>query len=121
MLINLTNHPYSDWSNPQLEAAGKWGDIIDLPFPVIDASGDEKYILSLVNEYSEVIKKISEDNHVSVHVMGELTFTFAMVSKLQKEGISCIASTTKRTVTQIVPGKKQVEFKFVRFRPYTLL
>jgi hypothetical protein len=36
----------------------------------------------------------------AVHLMGEMTFTFALVRKLQAAGIRCVASTTARDVVE---------------------
>ncbi|MDR3261870.1 MAG: hypothetical protein LBT78_08560 [Tannerella sp.] len=51
MLINLSNHPSALWQAPQLEVATVYGEIIDLPFPVVDPEGDATYIQSLGKEY----------------------------------------------------------------------
>ena len=118
MLINFTNHPSNNWSEEQLDAAKVIGEIIDIPFPEIDAYADESYLNNLVKEYADKIKTLNSGKTTTVHIMGELTFTFAMVSVLQRMGIRCIASTAERSVTEIEPGKKQVDFKFVRFRAY---
>jgi hypothetical protein len=122
MLINLSNHPSADWPDEQKAAAKDYGSIIDLPFPEIAPDGAEDYILSLVNEYIEKITTVLHlyplTSGFTVHIMGEMTFTFAMIFALQQRGIRCIASTTKRVVEE----KKRVktsEFKFVRFRNYT--
>lgn len=122
MLINLSNHPSADWSDEQKAAAKGYSGIIDLPFPEVAPDGAEDYILSLVNEYIEKITAVSHlyplTSDITVHVMGEMTFTFAMIFALQQRGIRCIASTTKR-VTEEKNGVKTSEFKFVRFRNYT--
>lgn len=33
MFINLTNHPSDKWSKEQLEAARKYGEVVELVFP----------------------------------------------------------------------------------------
>jgi hypothetical protein len=53
----------------------------------------------------------------AVHIMGEMTFTFALVNLLKEVGIKCIASTTKRNVEEI-DGKHVSTFQFVQFREY---
>ena len=56
---------------------------------------------------------------VTIHIMGELTFTFALLKRLQERGIRCVASTSKRIVKEEVPGRKEeVIFEFDRFREY---
>ena len=118
MLINLSNHPQSIWDKQQLQAATEFGKLVDLPFPLVDADGDEGYIDRLANEYVIKVQQIGEGKRVTVHLMGEMTFTFALLSKLQAMGIPCIASTTRRMVVEDQPGHKDVTFQFVRFRYY---
>jgi hypothetical protein len=129
MLINLSNHPSANWSVEQTAAAIKqFGELTigvsqiqDLPFPAVDPEGDEAYIQSLCNEYLLKIEEIAgqarNDNNV-VHIMGELTFTFAMVNALQEKGFTCVASTTER-IAKEENGVKTSEFRFVKFRPYS--
>ena len=119
MLINLSNHPSSQWNEKQLIAAKAYGDLLDIQFPVIDESGDEDYIILLANQYMEKIMSLGTPNDLVVHLMGEMTFTFALVKKLQQNGICCVASTSKRIVKEEVPGRKgEVIFQFERFREY---
>lgn len=50
--------------------------------------------------------------------MGEMTFVYNLIYKLKKSGICCIASTANRDVNEIDETRKQVNFKFIRFRKY---
>lgn len=119
MLINLTNHPSASWSKEQMDEASVFGEILDVPFPNVDASKGEDYIEVLANDYFLKIKSyMGDDDDFVVHIMGEMTFTYALVSMLKKEKIVCIASTTERIVVEKNNGKKEVEFKFSRFRRY---
>lgn len=119
LFINLTNHPSSLWSEKQRQAALLYGEIVDLPFPIIDDAGDENYISALADEYLQKILTFSKDDCVTVHLMGELTFTFALLKRLQRRGIMCIASTSKRIVKEETAGlKTEVIFQFERFRKY---
>lgn len=120
MLINLSNHPFPLWKENQLNEAKEYGEIVDLPFPKIDASADESYIEELASEYFNKILALSEKQLATVHLMGEMTFCFALIRKLQQVGIECIASTSKRNVQEMESGQKQVTFEFVRFRRYSL-
>ncbi len=121
MLINLTNHPSSRWCEKQKAAAEVYGEIVDLPFPVIDETGDETYIKELVEEYFQRIMKLSEGREVFVHLMGEMTFSFALVALLLRNGVVCLASTTKRIVkTDAMGTNKEVVFQFERFRRFEL-
>ena len=118
MLINLSNHPYSKWDEKQKAAAAKFGDTVDLPFPAIDTNGDEKYIKDLADEYLLKIQEMSKGKEATVHIMGEMTFTFALIKQLQDHGITCMASTSERIVDESIPGHKDVVFRFERFRKY---
>ncbi|MGM9745877.1 MAG: CRISPR-associated protein [Paludibacteraceae bacterium] len=113
MFLNLSNHPSVLWSPEQLAAAG--GQVVDIPFPQVAPDGDEAYIESLADEYYDKIKAMQ--GVTTVHLMGEMNFTFALVTKLKASGIKCVASTTKRETIE-ENGVKISKFKFVRFREY---
>ncbi len=121
MLINLTNHPFSQWSDEQQQVAiAQFGKCIDLPFPAVDAEGDENYIDSLTDEYLEKVLLLSKENNqtITVHLMGEMTFTYALLAKLKAQNIAAVASTSERKSIDLGSGQKSVEFNFVRFRSY---
>jgi hypothetical protein len=50
--------------------------------------------------------------------MGELVFCYILARKLEAIGIPCVASTTVREVIDHGDGRKEAQFRFVRFRPY---
>ncbi|MDR1170431.1 MAG: CRISPR-associated protein [Prevotellaceae bacterium] len=117
MLINLSNHLSGKWSPEQLQAAAQFGKIVDLPFPNVSPDGDDAYIQALSNEYISKIEQAAGNNRAAVHVMGEMTFTFVIVSALIRKGFTCIASTTERTVRE-ENGEKITKFEFKQFRKY---
>jgi hypothetical protein len=116
MLVNLSNHPSGFWSEEQLAAARQFGDIVDVPFPNIDPSSSSSTVHSIADKAAGDITAMAED--IVVHVMGEMTFTYAVVSRLKALGIHCIASTTERKTTFNPDGTKVSEFQFVKFREY---
>ena len=116
MFINLSNHPSVGWSEEQLEAAHQYGEIVDFSFPNIEPYFTSKDISELADVVVEGIKSFEE--HPVVHVMGEMTFTYTVVTRLKAMGITCVASTTERLVKMMPDGKKISEFKFVQFREY---
>jgi hypothetical protein len=122
MLINLSNHPSSFWGKEQTKAATqKYGQIIDLPFPAIDPEADIETIALLADQYEVNIRKLlatEKAGAFAVHIMGELTFCFALVDRLQKSGITCLASTTRRETIENGDELKTSRFEFVRFREY---
>lgn len=123
MLINLSNHPSEKWSsNQRKEAIQNFTEIYDIPFPLIPPCEDEKYIQDIAKRYKDKCITVFIDRagnqENAVHIMGEFTFTFALVNLLLTEGIKCIASTTKRIVKELDNNKNEVTFEFVRFREY---
>lgn len=120
MLINLSNHPYMQWSERQKKAAAIYGVTIDLPFPLVAPDADEEEIARLADLYMERVLGMGESEAFTVHIMGEQTLCFALISRLTKLGISCIASCAARDVVMQTDGHKLVNFNFIRFRKYSL-
>lgn len=118
MLINLSNHPYKQWSERQKQAALPYGEVREIPFPAVDAQADEKVIEDLAADYLHQIKCCCGSEKATIHIMGELTFTYALIRLLQAEGFKCIASTSKRMVSELSNQDKVVCFQFERFRYY---
>jgi len=118
LFINFSNHPSCHWGDDQRTAAERYGEISDLPFPAVDEQSSEEDISQLADRYVAAIKSMGEAGSLTVHVMGEMTFTFAVVKRLKDLGIRCVASTSERRTTYTVDGIKMSEFSFVRFREY---
>ncbi|MCR9290713.1 MAG: CRISPR-associated protein [Bacteroidetes bacterium] len=115
MLLNLSNHPSTRWTEEQMNTAiEQYSRIKDLFFPNIPPELGSEGLEELVDQY---LQKIQKENPKAVHLMGEMTFTYRLVTKLKEAGIPCIASTTNRIVEE-KDGKKIVQFQFVQFREY---
>jgi len=123
MLINLSNHNSNNWSEAQWNSATKdYNVIIDIDFPVVDPNWSPDEVSYLAFTYSQKCIKLlknSTDILNAVHIMGEMTFCFALINILKKEGIMCVASTTERNTMEI-NGKKTSVFNFIKFREYQL-
>ena len=123
MLLNISNHPYSQWSEKQKETAIQlYGFVTDLPFPLVDPYYSTEEVKKLAEDYfAKVIpileKHKNDKTSNAVHIQGEFIFVFHLVTLLKKEGVSCIASTSVRDVQQI-GEKKIINFKFIQFRKY---
>ena len=117
VFVNLSNHPSSDWTEKQLKAAEKYGNVIDVNFPKIPPEADEQAISQIADQYVAMIRDMTKDKSVTLHIMGEMTFVFRVVSRLNSLGITCVASTTERITYETDAGKLS-EFHFVRFRKY---
>ncbi len=120
MLLNISNHPFERWSDKQKQTAiGKFGQVKDIPFPNIDPDWDTREVESRAKAFfHQIIEQYPAG--FFVHLMGELTFTFALVGLFQQAGITCYASTTHRIVEER-SDEKIVKFRFVRFRAYPIL
>ncbi len=118
IFINLSNHPSSKWEKKQKEAAEQFGDIVDIPFPDVNPNDDHSEIETLADQYVKIIEEKAKNATAIVHVMGEMTFTYSIVSRLNERGIGCVASTTERKAIENADGLKTSEFSFVRFREY---
>lgn len=116
MFINLSNHPSDGWSEEQLAATQQYGEVVDIHFPNIEPSFTSSMVNSLADITVDTITALGKD--MVVHIMGEMTFTYAVVSRLKAMGIRCVASTTERNTIMTPDGKKISEFRFVQFREY---
>lgn len=122
MLLNLSNHPSAGWGAAQRQATlDQFGGVEDLPFPEIPPEWDAEEVVRLAEAYAVRCRTLLEDRAEetnAVHVMGEMTFTCAVVARLQARGVRCVASTTERLSEPQPDGSRRVEFRFVRFREY---
>lgn len=122
MLINLSNHPFTEWSKKQLKMAiEKYEQIVDIPFPVVPPEGDSDKVSQLALDIVNSVCAKFTNEKFTVHIMGELTFIYTAVQEFHKRGIECIASTSKRVVSLSANGEKISKFDFVRFRAYRSL
>ena len=119
MLINLTNHPYAQWSPAQKAAAKVWGETMDLPFPAIFGGASEKDIELLASNMVSQVMALHPD---AVCCQGEMTLTFRIVTLLKARGIRCVAACSEREVHETPKPDgtvlKTTVFAFVRFREY---
>lgn len=119
MLINLSNHPFTTWSNKQKnDAIAQYGEVIDYPFPHVSPDNDIDEIKELAKNIFQEIINLHEDKEITIHIMGEFSLVFQMVSLFQTKGIPCILSTSNRIVEAQKDGSKKVFFDFLKFRSY---
>ena len=120
LLINISNHPSNKWSEKQHKEARSYGNkVIDLPFPSLKKETTiekrDKLKESLVEQVKELI---DQGFFTTVHIMGEMVFTYQVVSDLKAQGIPCIASFGERIVKETRPNEKEVVFDFQFFTEY---
>lgn len=113
--VNFTNHPVSTWDDSQLAAAKNYGEIAELPFPVVKSDADEMEISVLADE---ITKKIMDLNPAAVLCQGEFTLAYAVINRLKNRGVKVVAACSDRMVETNDEGKKVVTFHFERFREY---
>lgn len=119
IFINYSNHPSDNWSSEQLTAAKEYGEeMVDLPFAQIDPEASEESISKIAESETAKLLNLTAGKNATVHIMGEMPLTFALVKRLQARGVRCVASTTERCVKESDNGVKESIFRFVRFREY---
>ena len=118
LFLNLSNHPSTAWSSEQLRAAEAFGEVTDMTFPTVSPEADVTEVQQMADDYCQQIMQINKMQPIIVHIMGEMTFCFALVARLKAAGIRCVASTTIRNSDLMPDGKKVSEFHFCKFRDY---
>jgi CRISPR-associated Csx2 family protein len=120
LLINLSNHPSSQWEAPQHQAASEFGEIIDIPFPEIEPEWDANQVEELAKAYLDKILAVASENHAEpvVHLMGEYVFCFKLATMLKTNDIKVLVSTSQRQSVMNDDGTKTIKFSFTRFREY---
>lgn len=119
MLLNISNHPCQLWSAKQRETAiENWKEIKDIGFPAIAPSLSSIAVDNLAHQMALDISKDYVPEDTVLHIMGELTFCFALIRKLQLHGFTCVASTSTRQVIETQNGYKVSHFDFIAFRVY---
>lgn len=118
MFINLSNHPLATWSEEQLNAARKFGDLEEIPFPNINPVFTEMEVQALATAYVVNILEHYPVNNLIVHVMGEMTFCYHVVQQLKKANVRCVVSTSERVVEEMDSNRKLSRFSFIQFRQY---
>ena len=120
MLINCTNHPFEIWNTAQREAAGAFGEVVDLPFPQIDPHSTPEELRRLAKEYAE---RIEAQQPTAALVAGEFTFAFLLVDKLLKDGVRVLCTCSRRMTQEFRnpdgTNEKRTVFVFDGFRDYT--
>ena len=128
MFVNCSNHPSTNWSEAQFDAAGKIikseniktaFEIVDYPFPNVDPEMDEDELDVLAERTAEEIIALSPD---AVMCQGEYTLTYRLVNLLKKNEIIVVSACSERRVVEKSREDgstvKEALFSFVRFRRY---
>ena len=120
MLINISNHPLSEWSERQIDEATRlWGGVVDVAFPKIDATLTSEDVVRLaktnIKSYVDVIEQYPTPS--AFHIMGEMVYCFYVINALKQMGYVVVASASNRDV-EMEGDNKIVRFSFEKFREY---
>jgi hypothetical protein len=122
MLLNLSNHPSTKWGDKQRQTATKnYGNLQDMPFPNVPPAATSDDIKTLANGYVKQIRQLAKaekNQPFAVHIMGEMTLIFRIITLLKRSKIVCVASTSERNTAEHEDGTKTILFEFIQFRTY---
>ena len=116
MLINLSNHPFSTWTEAQQQDALKhYSSVVDIEFPHIEPDWSFEELIALAKG---LLTKVQFYNANTIYVVGEHVFTFMLVRLFQENGLKCINAKSKRISTELEDGSIIKSFRFEGFREY---
>ena len=122
MFINFSNHPSEGWNPKQLEAASKYGEVVDVPFARVSSCATEEEIADIAQRSADLIMDSITSADDVVMVQGEFTLTYALVKILKERGIKVLSACSERVATETTDEAgnkvKQSVFSFVKFREY---
>ncbi len=91
MLLNLSNHPSTRWSDKQKQTAiENYGTIQDMPFPNVPPAATSDEIKILANDYIKQIRQLAKaerNQPFAVHSMGGMTLLFRISTLLKRSTI----------------------------------
>ncbi len=120
MLVNFSNHPSASWPEDQRRAAEKYGEIVDRPFPMVNAEWSEEEVRQTARREADAICALQP---AAVVCQGEFTLTYAVVRLLVDRGITVLAACSNRVAKEFISPEGEVTrksvFRFVRFRSYS--
>ncbi|MBR1670317.1 MAG: hypothetical protein IJ695_06420 [Butyrivibrio sp.] len=73
----------------------EYGEIVDVPFPSIEALASEEEISKLAEEYVDRIRNLV-DADGAVMAQGEFTLTYAVIRMLKAGGIKVVSACSER-------------------------
>ena len=119
IFINFTNHPSKDWEENQIKAARGYGEIVDVPFPMVEAECTEAEVDELAHGFC---RRICAYEPVAVLCQGEFSLAYQVIHLLKEKGITVLAACSQRDVREEKKEDGSMEktaiFRFVRFREY---
>lgn len=80
--VNFSNHNSSKWGDAQLSAAKEYGNVIDVPFPMVNPAATKEEIQELAEKS---VADILMNSPSIVMVQGEMTLVYAVVKRLHRQ------------------------------------
>lgn len=127
-MINLSNHPSTNWPQEQIDAARELDgrEVVDLPFPSVPTDAVRAWdIVSLARGLTLRLAGLRKEGHRAVMVAGEPAMSVALVAIVQGLGMQAFCAVTVRdAVEERLPDgstRKVSVFRFQGFRAYPLI
>jgi len=81
-LINISNHPSSEWTEQQKFG---WDEIVDIPFPQIDPKDSVWTVEEQAQRlFKEILKQGWTDNGIRVAIQGEYTLCYILMGLIYR-------------------------------------
>lgn len=132
MFINLSNLKSAYWSTEQRNAAKPYGEIVDIPTPIVPPTATEGEVADMADIYMDKIvaalnikSSVSDTNILKEHMVlvdGNAQLVYRIVANLSRfYNIPCVKATYQlidQNTTDKDISNHYVEHKFVKFREY---
>lgn len=119
MFVNVSNVPFSDWQETQLNDAKLYGRLYEFRMQETDPEASTSAIVEQAKSLADRIAKIVWENDESknaVMVLGEPSFSFALIRELQIRRLTVVCPTYRIELY----GDDELIETFVRFRNYAI-
>lgn len=119
IFINHTNHPSVRWSEQQKDASLAYGEITDIPFPLISPRASSNEIREMALKMAD---KIIAMKPAAVLCQGEFNYVFCLVDALLAHGIRVMSACSERVVREWKDENgeehRDAVFRFQQYRDY---
>ena len=101
LFINLSNHPSGQWDDPQRNAAMRYGQIVDLPFPEVPPEMGEDDVKTVAMNFYGKIRRLAhkycngDSSQVTVMLQGEFTLVYILTKMLREDGIRVVSGSAE--------------------------
>lgn len=115
--VNFSNLHTNRWSDTMQDAAmdiANNGEIVNVPFPVVDSHMTKEEIYE---KAEECVERILKHNPAAVFAQGEFSLCFRIVNLLKERNIPVYTVCHERIISD-EDGKSISGFRFVQFREF---